>query len=366
MIATGIAVGIVFIGTFVVLNMQSGPKLMKGKLFESSELGMAFEYPAEWTGDMVKDPSGVALFANSACTEKCANLFVQHVAKEQHDYTYRTILNDDFKIPQKLDPSRPPTAAESASVTLPTQTDKGEFLAVAELPDPQSGLSTLKIYNKKDRIYLFQLINPTSTLTDATTGAAAEATAIFDLITATFHELPIVAKEFPTISKTGAEFRFACGDLDSFRAQPFFDDFTKKVEGLNLYRTAGDISSRGFMKASVTDVSQICYSKEGNVMIGILSSREYCVLGNIVRYNTQTGVIEYADESHVLANTNCMSLTEFGKRNGTVIGLKGGFGDAGMFQEATFDYGYNENVLRVNQVCSGDAAQPEKKTCKSF
>lgn len=366
------------LGFILTMSPSSEPATIKDTAtFANPEMKVSFDYPSEWNGVTAKTDHDAVIFFDKECKDICNNLYVHVLTTAQNEYQYNNILGGEFKLPDFAAKMTPDNAALYTSAAGSTPIEKNSFLAVHGL-DPTTKIPSLKIYNKKDTLYIFEIRTPSAQggtpnftiLKNDTADLVAQSEKVFSLIVDSFTLNTESTNTQPTeqvpVIAAGTEFKFdSCGDINEFEKETFYPDFAKKVEALDLFTSPAALSDFGFRKAKMENIISACYSKEGNMFIAVVSPKEYCELGNVAKYDIAAATLTYADNSQPERESGCLSLQSFGKRNGKVIGLKALSGDAGSYSNGEFEYGYNQNILLLKKVCSGTVGQPASD-CKTY
>lgn len=359
---------------------EKNPGIQETASFEDTDMGIAFKYPNEWSGQVVKDDKEMVLFFDSECVKGCNNLYVKQLTEKINDEAFFNTLAGEFKL-KDFESKAKPEALEfykSNPKAYSSPKEEDGMLFIQGL-DPSTSIPTLKIYDNKTTIFIFEIKTPPSEdgtpnfkiLKNDQTDLMMQSEKVFDAISGSFRDLRTesdkeeVDEIFPAALNSGPEYRFSsCDDIKSYEKETFYADFVKKLEGLDLYTTPKAISDFGFVKAKIENVIGACHSVEGNMLLTIVSPKEYCELGNVAKYDIAAGTLTYAENTR--AQVPCVSLQTFGKRTGTVIEVKGAHGDAGSITNALFQYGYNQNILQVKQTCSGSSENADQLDCKTY
>ncbi len=304
----------------------------KTKVFVSDHLGISFSYPGSLTMEPVVDYETLFIGSDASCMQNCTGIKFLSIQSKFSDGKENPLLVDFNKEGVK---------------------DSGSFLVIAKTAEGAD--AQVSLYNKKDTIYQF-----TAPFAD-----------FLSEIAETFQEIPKVSTlKIP--STDPREFKFeSCGVLADYQTQPFYGDLLQKLTTLQRYHQAILVSQFGVTKIIPDDVTDICYSSAGSMVIMLLAGKQYCEQGSVVKYETDTGKIEFADLSPATmvpsGLSGCGSLRNFGKRTGRFISATAEFGDAGVSMKWSLIYDYIDNVLFAKEVCTvkqseeGGAAQTECK-----
>lgn len=327
----------------VVETQESSIPQEKPKVFTSDRLGVSFSYPGTWTMEPVEviGPETGTLFlgVDANCTNQCQGFQFELIPKKSSDDEKENPLVAEFNKEGVL--------------------DKGTFLALVKAPT-DGAPPELLLYNKKDTIYRF-----------ATTATLPQFS--YDSIIESFQEIPkVVAVSTPP--QDSREFKFEkCGNLADFQDQTFYSDFVAKLIELPRYHQPLFVRSQGMTKIIPENATDVCFSQTGNMMIMLLAGKDYCERGSIVKYETDTGKIVFADVIPATSISNglheCGSFRNFGKRVGRFITTTAEFGDAGVSMKWTLLYDYIDNVLYGKELCvtTQDETKPDaapKTECK--
>jgi hypothetical protein len=135
-----------------------------------------------------------------------------------------------------------------------------------------------------------------------------------------------------------------CGAVSSYADQPWYADLKAKIDRNPTAFWDKELSSEG------------CYASDARVFV-FLGPTDYCMSGNIYRYDIQSGELLQAS-MNMHNDDSCQSgMHEFGKRVGTVIPVTGSIGDAGCSAETFYDYDFARNHVELKKVhswCQGD------------
>lgn len=122
------------------------------------------------------------------------------------------------------------------------------------------------------------------------------------------------------------------------------------------------------MEDDFRDYGEGCLAKDGTAFVAVFSG-EYMGGGNhLFRYDIRNDVLEEAkkviDEKEYGEYGWNAPPSKFGKRQGNVITMSGGVGDAGCGVVTSFDYDFIENTVEMTKRCG--FCDQEEPVCKKF
>ncbi|PIR55544.1 hypothetical protein COU74_00195 [Candidatus Peregrinibacteria bacterium CG10_big_fil_rev_8_21_14_0_10_36_19] len=135
-----------------------------------------------------------------------------------------------------------------------------------------------------------------------------------------------------------------CGDPTKYKNQKWYSDLkadfnalaTKAYDKPVLF----DVWNNNFNSYGVRE---LCYAADSGVVI-LMSSGEYCSLGHVYRYSVASG--DLAEASYPSEKT-CATMFEFKAREGNIVPISGGFGDAGCSGNYNYEYDFLLNKITL-------------------
>lgn len=152
-----------------------------------------------------------------------------------------------------------------------------------------------------------------------------------------------------------------CGTPSDYMDARWYNDFMAKVDALPELQAFEwyDWDVRG----AEGFIPEMCASLDGTTVLAIWNGG-YCSGTGLVRYDIKANKLTEAIERGELAREDCYSISEFGKRQGSVVPLSGGWGDAGCSSTFNYEYDLEENVLRLVSSCG--SCQDEPVECQYY
>lgn len=319
------------------------------KPFESKALGFKFDYPADFTGDVIED-----------------------IAKEQvlflRSNDCPTVTREDATVITTCEgllasiSTRENKINETAQNISPK--DTGDFL-ITTVPanDVLNVQSRLEIDNKKGRVYTFEVKTGGSPASAISKGSGEK---LLARVADSFKEITAEEATWATPpAESGQEISFnSCGEASKYKAEPFYADFIQKAGDLYRRRdTAGRL--RDTSKVTEKDLKDVCYSSQGGLVMALMSAGEYCDFGGILKYDIPSKSLKFAEDTAVRREQGCASLSSIGKRHGKQIDVRAAFGDAGVSADILLNYDYNNNYLTTKRVCLTETTDFIKGTSKT-
>ncbi len=130
-----------------------------------------------------------------------------------------------------------------------------------------------------------------------------------------------------------------CGAVSSYADRPWYANLKAKIDRYPTVFWEPELTSEG------------CYAAEANMFV-FFGPADYCSAGGIFRYDIQSGELLQAS-ANFHSDSQCQSsMREFGKREGTVIPVTGGFGDAGCASTTYYDYEFVRNHVELKKIYS--------------